>query len=95
MQTLAVAAPGETAHLVRLGDIYTRELWANPESNDHPRNSGEINELPRIWKLLQPRFFIYLLKHPRVIAVLPGRAWQSLRQIWLKRRARRALEQDL
>jgi hypothetical protein len=95
MRTLAVAAPGETATLERFGDIYTRELWANPESNDHPRVSGEIDELPRLWQHLQPRFFMYLLKHPRVIAVLPSRAWQSLRQLWLKRRARRALEQDL
>lgn len=95
VKTLAIAAPGETAALEHFGDIYTRELWANPDSADHPRNSGEINELSRLWQRLQPRFFFYMLKHPYVLAVLPRRAWKSVRQLWVKRRARRALEQDL
>ena len=95
VKTLAIAAPGETATLEHFGDIYTRELWANPDSADHPRNSGEINELSRLWQRLQPRFFFYMLKHPYVLAVLPRRAWKSVRQLWVKRRARRALEQDL
>jgi len=94
VKTLAIAAPGETATLEHFGDIYTRELWANPDSADHPRNSGEINELSRLWQRLQPRFFFYMLKHPYVLAVLPRRAWKSVRQLWVKRRARRALEQD-
>jgi transglutaminase-like putative cysteine protease len=95
VKTLAMAAPGEITTLERFGDIYTRELWANPDSTDHPRNSGEINELPRLWQRLQPRLFFYMLKHPHVLSFLPRRAWQFLSQLWIRRRARRTLEQDL
>jgi hypothetical protein len=95
MQALAVATPEETTTLDRFGDIYVRELWANPDSPEPPRNSGEINELPRLWQHLQPRLFLYMLRHPHVLFILPNRAWKSLSQSWAKRRARRALQEDL
>ncbi len=95
MQVLAVATPEETSTLDRFGDIYVREIWANPDSPEHPRNSGEINELPRLWQRLQPRLFLYMLRHPHALLILPNRAWKSLSQAWAKRRARRALQEDL
>ncbi|GAC1618545.1 MAG: hypothetical protein NVS4B7_10810 [Ktedonobacteraceae bacterium] len=92
---LVALAPDETATLERFGDIYVRELWADPKSAEHPRASGEIQELPSLWKRLQPRFFLYLLRHPYFLLALPGRAWQNVRRVRARRRARRIFEHDL
>jgi transglutaminase-like putative cysteine protease len=95
LQAVTVAAPDEATALERFEDIYVRELWASPTSAEHPRNSGEVNELPSLWQRLQPRLFFYAIKHPHVLKVLPRQSWKLLRQLWAKRRARRTIEQDL
>ena len=95
IQSIAVAAPDEAPTLQRFEDIYVRELWASPDSTEHPLNTGEVQELPALWQRLQPRLFLYVVKHPRVLMTLPNRTWKSLLRLRAKRRARRALEQDL
>jgi transglutaminase-like putative cysteine protease len=95
IQSITVAALDEAPTLQRFEDIYVRELWASPDSTEHPRNTGEIRELPSLWQRLQPRLFLYVVKHPRVLMSIPNRTWKSLRRLWTRRRARRALEQDL
>ncbi|TMC98523.1 MAG: transglutaminase domain-containing protein [Chloroflexi bacterium] len=95
IQSIAVAAPDEAPTLHRFEDIYVRELWASPDSTEHPLNTGEVRDLPALWQRLQPRLFLYAVKHPRVLMTLPNRTWKSLLRLRAKRRARRALEQDL
>ncbi|MEO6892088.1 MAG: transglutaminase domain-containing protein [Ktedonobacteraceae bacterium] len=73
IHALALAAPEQAVPLERFGDIYVRELWADPATMDHPTRSGEIHELPGLWKQLQPRLFAYLLRHPRFLRWLPDR----------------------
>ena len=92
---LAALAPDEAPSLERLGDIYVRELWADPKSKEHPCTSGELQELPSLWKRLQPRFLLYLIRHPFFLLSLPGRAWKNLSTLKARRRARRAFEHDL
>ncbi|MFL5627569.1 MAG: DUF4129 domain-containing protein, partial [Ktedonobacteraceae bacterium] len=95
IDALVVAAPEETATLDRFGDIYVRQLWADPASPEHPGTSGEIKELPSLWKRLQPRLFQYLLRHPHFLWVVPKLAGKFLRQLQARRRAQRDLHQDL
>lgn len=71
MHTLEEAAPDEAATLERLGDIYVRDRWADPSSTEHPRRTGEIAQLPGMWKRLQPRLFLYVLRHPYFLRRLP------------------------
>jgi transglutaminase-like putative cysteine protease len=92
--TLALATPEEAPTLERFGDIYVRDIWADPESPDHPSRSGEINELPSLWKRLQPRLFLYVLRHPHILWVLPARLWAALVRLRTRRRAERDLHQD-
>jgi hypothetical protein len=61
MQTLAEAPPGEAMTLECLGDIYVRDRWADPNSTEHPRKTGEMAELLNVWKSLQPRLFLHVL----------------------------------
>ena len=89
MQELALATPGEAETLERLGDIYVRDRWADPTSGDHPRRSGEINQLPGIWKRLQPHLFLYVLRHPHFLRWLPQKAADSVASFWKRRRAKR------
>ncbi len=91
---LAQATPEEAATLERFGDIYVREVWADPESPDHPSRSGEIRELPGLWKRLQPRLFLYMLRHPHILWVLPSRLWGSLARVRARRRVKRDFYQD-
>lgn len=93
-QTLAEAAPGEAVVLERLGDIYVRELWADPQSMEHPRRSGEMNELPSLWKGLQPRLFMHVLRHPHFLRYLPERANKLTRKLWLRGRSRRLANKE-
>lgn len=74
---LAIAAPSEAATIERLSDIYVREIWANPQSAEHPRRSGEIGEMESLWQRLQPRLFLYVLRHPSFLLTLPVRAGRS------------------
>ncbi len=94
MRVLAQASPGEALILERLGDIYVRELWADPQSAEHPRRSGEAKELPSLWKSLQPRLFLYVLKHPYFLRFLPARTVRFVRRQWKRNRARRILDEQ-
>jgi Transglutaminase-like superfamily/TgpA N-terminal domain len=73
MHTLEEATPDEAVTLERLGDIYVRDRWADPSSTVHPRRTGEIAQLPGMWKQLQPRLFLYVLRHPYFLRRLPER----------------------
>ncbi len=82
MQTLAEAAPGEAIILERLGDLYVRDRWADPTSTEHPHRTGEMAELPNMWKILQPRLFLQVLRHPyflrwllQQVSVISRKAW--------------------
>jgi transglutaminase-like putative cysteine protease len=94
MRELAQSTPGEAELLEQLGDIYVRDQWADPESLDHPRRSGEINELPGLWKRLQPHLFLYLLRHPYFLRWLPQRATSFLRSRIQSRRAQNLSIED-
>lgn len=73
MEKLATVTPKDSALIERLGDIYVRERWADPESEDHPRRNGELAELPAMWSRLQPRLFFYVLRHPYFLRSIPQR----------------------
>ena len=92
---LAAVTPDEAETLERFGDIYVRELWADPHSPEHPRSSGEVKELPGLWKRLEPHLFLYVLRHPYVLRKLPIYAWELLGNVRARLRARRAFDQDL
>ncbi len=82
MQTLAEATPGEAMTLEKLGDIYVRDRWADPDSAEHPRRTGEIAELPQMWKSLQPRLFLHVLRHPYFLRWLPQQMSVFVRKVW-------------
>jgi hypothetical protein len=82
MQDLAVCAPSEAPTLERLGDIYVREQWADPESIEHPRRTGEIAELPGLWKRVQPHLILYVLRHPHFLRWLPEHVGKFVARFW-------------
>lgn len=88
IQELALSTPGEAETLERLGDIYVRDRWADPASGDHPRRSGEIEQLPGIWKRLQPRLFLYVLLHPHFLRWLPQTVGGAITSFRKRRRAK-------
>lgn len=92
---LTLSAPQEAATLERLGDIYVRTRWADPTAMEHPSRSGEIHELPGLWRRLQPHLFLYVLKHPYFLSQLPRRAWSLLLTRRRRRRARKLNEKEL
>jgi transglutaminase-like putative cysteine protease len=92
LQTLA---PNDTETLEHLGDIYVRERWADPQSEEHPRHKGELQELPVLWRKLQPRLFLYVLRHPHFLRWLPRRAGMLFSKLRARRRAKKnALAED-
>jgi Transglutaminase-like superfamily/TgpA N-terminal domain/Domain of unknown function (DUF4129) len=91
---LAEAVPEQAVTIERLGDLYVRDRWADPDSPENPRHSGEIDEVPRIWKVLQPRLFIYLARHPHFLRWLPSKIGTFVSKRWASRRKRR-LDDDL
>ncbi len=91
---LAAAVPEQAVTIERLGDLYVRDRWADPSSTEHPRRNGEIDEIPRIWKVLQPRLFIYLARHPHFLRWLPNRAGKFMSKRWASRSKRRT-DEDL
>ena len=93
--TVAEVTPQDATALHRFSDIYVREIWADPGSEDHPRRSGEVNELPSLWKDIQPHLFLYVLRHPRFLRYIPARITGMLRQSRTRRRAKRAFDEDL
>jgi hypothetical protein len=93
LHDLAETTPGDAATLERLGDIYVRDLWADPASEEHPRRTGEVNELLSMWKRLQPHLFLYMLRHPHFIRWLPMRLWSLAISTWRRYRPRRLEEE--
>lgn len=89
ISTLAAVAPEQAPALERLGDIYVRDLWADPASIEHPRRTGETEELPALWKHLQPAFFLYVARHPYFLRWLPARLSSLLRTRLTRLRAQR------
>ena len=88
MQEVALVAPNEAETLERLGDIYVRDRWADPASKEHPRRSGEIAELPALWKQLQPPLFLYVLRHPHFLRRFPARIATAFSAFRRRRRAK-------
>lgn len=82
IHTLIELNPEQATTLERFGDIYVRDLWADPASKEHPRRSGETRELPDLWQRLQRTFFIYLLRHPYFLGWLPLRLWSLLGRVF-------------
>lgn len=95
VHTLALVTPENASSLERFGDIYVRDRWADPESKEHPRRSGEMNELPRLWKQIQPRLALYVLRHPHFLRWLPSRLWNGVTTLWKRQRARRRMRDEL
>lgn len=89
MLALSAAVPEDAVVLERLGDIYARERWASPESPEHPERTGEVNELPGLWKPLQRTLTLYVLRHPHFLRKLPSRFASLARHLFF-RRARRS-----
>lgn len=81
--------------LERLGDIYVRDIWADPESVEHPRQSGEISELPSLWRRVQPHLFLYVLRHPLFLRAIPHRIGAFFANMRRRRRERKLLNEDL
>ncbi|MGH2508793.1 MAG: DUF4129 domain-containing transglutaminase family protein, partial [Ktedonobacteraceae bacterium] len=90
MQTLAVVAPSEAVTFERLGEIYARERWADPQSSEHPNRSGEIGEVPSLWKSLQPQLTRYVLRHPHFLKQVPRLLGNVTRRLSMRRARRNA-----
>ncbi len=73
LKTSTFSSQDDAMALERLGDIYVRERWADPVSQEHSLRTGEVNELSAIWKRLQPHLLLYMLRHPRFLHDLPAR----------------------
>ncbi len=95
MHTLAEAAPDQAVTLERLGDIYVRDRWADPASAEHPRRTGEIAELPALWKNLQPRLFLQVLRHPYFLRWLPEHLLGFMRKRWPREHMRELAKGDI
>lgn len=95
VRELAQSAPQDAVMIERLGDIYVRERWADPESEEHPRRSGEMGEMGSIWKRLQPRLFLYVLRHPHFLSWLPRQIWGTTTAYWKNWRVRKHADDDL
>ncbi len=91
---LTTITPQEAEVLERLGDVYVRDRWADPKSKEHPERTGEISELPGLWKHLQPRLFFYVVRHPHFLRWLPQRVWTFLVALRRRQRAARRLEEE-
>jgi hypothetical protein len=94
VQELATVAPKDSALIERLGDIYVRERWADPESEEHPRRNGELAELPGMWSRLQPRLFFYVLRHPYFLRSLPARVASVFAALRARRRREHFLDEE-
>ncbi|GCE49297.1 uncharacterized protein DUF4129 [Thermosporothrix hazakensis] len=95
MEEISRATPAYATTLQRLGDIYVREQWADPQSAEHPRRSGEVHELPGLWRRLQPQLFFYVLKHPSVVRSIPRALSGAMRSLRQRRRKNGEFEDDL
>lgn len=88
MRALAGVAPEEAVTFERLGDIYVRERWADPKSAEHPARSGEASEIPGLWKSLQPRLMVYVLRHPYFLRSIPNRLRSLSARLFFRRSSR-------
>jgi Transglutaminase-like superfamily/TgpA N-terminal domain len=95
IHTLAQEAPEQAVTLERLGDIYVRDRWADPSGAEHPRRTGEIAELPGMWKRLQPQLFLHVLRHPHFLRWLPDQLIRFIRERWSRRHTRELSEVDV
>lgn len=95
LHKLAIVAPDQTAALERIGDIYVRDLWADPASREHPHHTGETQELPALWKRLQPVFFFYMLRHPYFLRWLPNSLSTTLSGLLKLKRTRRTSDVEV
>jgi uncharacterized protein DUF4129 len=95
LHTLEEATPDEATTLGRMGDIYVRDRWADPASAEHPRRTGEIGELPALWKNLQPWLFLYVLRHPYFLRWLPEHLLGFVRKRWPREHMREPAEEDI
>jgi transglutaminase-like putative cysteine protease len=94
MQELAAAAPEYAATLERVGEIYVRDRWADPQSSEHPQRTGEVHELRNLWKYLQPRLFFYVLRHPHFLRWLPAQVGRLLTTLRRRRQKRKIVEEE-
>ena len=95
IQGVTAFAPQDALTLERLGDIYVRDKWADPESVEHPLRSGEINELPSLWRRIQPHLFLHVLRHPSFLRRIPRRIGVLIATARRRRRVRKAFEEEL
>ncbi len=84
LSVTTLPASDDALALERLGDIYVRDRWADPESEEHPGHRGEFAELVLLWRRLQPRLFFYVLRHPFFLLKVP--AWFGTRFDGLKKK---------
>ncbi|GLV56933.1 hypothetical protein KDH_37720 [Dictyobacter sp. S3.2.2.5] len=77
--------------LERLGDIFVRERWADPDSVEHPRRSGEHRELPAMWKRLRGRLFFYVARHPRFLRRVPDAIRRQYKRLQARRQKRKKM----
>lgn len=99
MLALSAAVPEDAVTLERLGDIYARERWADPESPEHPNRSGEASELLGLWKPLQRTLALYALRHPHFLRKWPAGFGALTRHLFFRRTRRSTstvvVEEDL
>lgn len=95
IQALSEVAPDQAVTLERLGDIYVRDRWADPNSPEHPGRTGEVNELPALWKRLQPGFIVYVLRHPHFLRLLLEHIGGFISKRRSRQRKREALSEEL
>mgnify|MGYP001204060838 CR=1 FL=1 len=89
VHALSETVPDSSVTIERLGDIYVRERWADPASVDHPQRTGEVGQLPGLWKTLQPRLFLYALRHPHFLRRIPEGISRVIKKRRTKARRRR------
>jgi hypothetical protein len=90
MLSLATVAPEEAITFERLGDIYARERWADRNGPDHPDKTGETSQVHGLWKTVQPRLVLYVLRHPHFLRRLPSYLGGWLRRPFTRNNRRSA-----
>ncbi len=95
LQDLAQVSKSQAVSLERFGDIYVRELWADPESLEHPRKTGEIDELPGLWQRMQTGLFKDLARHPSFLLDFPRKGIKNIHSWWSSLKPSRRSTQDL
>ncbi|GCE11838.1 DUF4129 domain-containing transglutaminase family protein [Tengunoibacter tsumagoiensis] len=89
------ARTADITALERLGDIYVRERWADPQSPEHPLRSGELAELQSIWRRLRLKLVVSVLRHPSFLGWVPARIQRYWKQYRRRHRVRKWLRKEL